>query len=266
MTRTIVVTGSASGIGQAVVHRLLQQGDRVIGIDLRNADVTADLSTRQGRQDAVQQVGEATDAVDALVLCAGVAKNNAAMISVNYFGATEVAEGLRPLLAASGAGRVAVVSSASGTTGAVVNDVVHACLSDDETAALAAVAQVDENLHLYATSKRALTIWTRRTAVAPGWADADITVNAVGPGVVHTPMTADRNDPASLAIRAKVMPMPLRGPMQPESVANLLVWLISAENTHVTGQMVHVDGGVDAVLRGPDVYAGLEVDPLNLLG
>lgn len=44
MTRTIVVTGSASGIGQAVVQRLLAQGDRVIGIDLHHAEVTADLA------------------------------------------------------------------------------------------------------------------------------------------------------------------------------------------------------------------------------
>ena len=49
-------------------------------------------------------------------------------------------------------------------------------------------------------------------------------------------------------------PMPLRGPGEPEEVAELLCWLTSPENSLVTGQVVFVDGGSDAVLRGDDVW------------
>ena len=49
MTRTYVVTGSASGVGQATARLLRERGHRVIGIDLHNAEVTGDLSVPQGR-------------------------------------------------------------------------------------------------------------------------------------------------------------------------------------------------------------------------
>jgi NAD(P)-dependent dehydrogenase (short-subunit alcohol dehydrogenase family) len=52
----------------------------------------------------------------------------------------------------------------------------------------------------------------------------------------------------------QMVPMPLNYYMEPESVASLLIWLTSPENTHVTGQTVYIDGGSDAVLRGDNVW------------
>lgn len=54
--RTVVVTGSASGIGKALGELLRSRGDRVIGVDLHDADVVADLSTDDGRASVVEQV------------------------------------------------------------------------------------------------------------------------------------------------------------------------------------------------------------------
>ena len=54
-----VVTGSASGIGAAVRARLEKNGDRVIGIDLRNAEIEVDLSTPEGRKRSIAQALEA---------------------------------------------------------------------------------------------------------------------------------------------------------------------------------------------------------------
>lgn len=48
----------------------------------------------------------------------------------------------------------------------------------------------------------------------------------------------------------KLVPMPLNGIAQPVVVARLLAWLTSEENTHLCGQVVFVDGGSDAVIRG----------------
>ena len=54
--KTYVVSGAASGIGAATAALLREQGHRVIGVDLRDADVTADLGTAEGRAAAVAGV------------------------------------------------------------------------------------------------------------------------------------------------------------------------------------------------------------------
>jgi enoyl-[acyl-carrier-protein] reductase (NADH) len=53
---------------------------------------------------------------------------------------------------------------------------------------------------------------------------------------------------------AKVVPMPLNGYLEAENVADLLIWLCSEANSHVTGQTIYIDGGSDAVLRGDDIW------------
>ena len=52
-----------------------------------------------------------------------------------------------------------------------------------------------------------------------------------------------------------LVPMPLNGFMEPETVASLLIWLTSVENTHVTGQTIYIDGGFERIVRGEDVWA-----------
>lgn len=74
MSRLHVITGSASGIGAATVERLLANGHKVIGVDIQNADVTADLSTPVGRNDAIEQVKAlAPDGIDGILTSAGSA-------------------------------------------------------------------------------------------------------------------------------------------------------------------------------------------------
>jgi len=70
---TAVITGSASGIGAATRARLESEGFNVIGIDLRNAEIEADLSTPEGRQKAVSETIEKSNGkIDRLVLAAGL--------------------------------------------------------------------------------------------------------------------------------------------------------------------------------------------------
>jgi NAD(P)-dependent dehydrogenase (short-subunit alcohol dehydrogenase family) len=258
MSRTVVVTGSGSGIGRATAERLAVAGDRVLGVDLSGAEIEADLGTPEGRAGAVAVV-ERHGAVDAVVCCAGVEAKGDVTVRVNYFGVVELLEGLQPLLAASPAPRAVVVASFAAIHPAFDAGIVDACLAGDEAAAVdacVAAVEADPPRSVYASSKRALVRWVRRSAPTERWAGAGIPLNAVAPGVVATPMTQYRlDDPRRREALLGVVPMPLHGPGKPEHVAALLLWLAGPENVLVTGQVVFVDGGADAVLRGEAGWA-----------
>jgi NAD(P)-dependent dehydrogenase (short-subunit alcohol dehydrogenase family) len=257
MPRHIAVTGSSSGIGQALAQQLRKAGETVIGIDLKDAEVCADLGRPDGRAEAVGSVLEQCGGVlDGLIACAGINSPSPALVSVNFFGVTAVAEGLRPALAAAPAPRAAVVGSISGTQ-PVDAQVVEACLAGDEPAAVARAEVVmgEGPQKLYPSSKAALAQWLRRECVTPEWAGAAIPLNAVAPGVVRTPMSEPLfADERMKALMDRAVPMPLNGYAGPEAIAAALGWLISPENTHMTGQVLYVDGGAEVSLRGPSLF------------
>jgi NAD(P)-dependent dehydrogenase (short-subunit alcohol dehydrogenase family) len=258
MARTIAVSGTASGIGRALAGLLREQGDTVIGVDLRDADVCADLGGAGGRARAVAGVLEACGGtLDGAVACAGVSDFTDLPVKVNYFGAVAFMEGLRPALARADAPRAAVVGSIAGTH-PVDDGIVRACLAGDEPAALEAAARAvaaGGGHTTYPSSKAALARWMRRECVTPGWAGEGVPLNAIAPGVVRTPMTAPLfEDEAMLRVMNEAVPMPLNGYADPEVIAESLRWLVSPANSHMTGQVVYVDGGAEATLRGPDVF------------
>jgi NAD(P)-dependent dehydrogenase (short-subunit alcohol dehydrogenase family) len=245
--RTIVVTGSASGIGAAVAASAAAQGERVIGIDLHDADVIADLSSVTGRAAMVAGVRERSGGVvDGVVACAGTM--GASAVAVNYFGMVATLAGLRPLLAESDAPRaVGVASMASVLT--VDETLVELCLEGEEPAAIA------RNGADYPSSKAAFCRWIRRNAPSKEWAGSGIPLNAVAPGVVATAMMAPfLRDPTARAELETQVPMPLGGYALPENIAPLALFLAGVENTHVTGQVVFIDGGADAVVRADRVW------------
>lgn len=258
MPRTTAVTGSASGIGAALVKSLEARGDRVVTVDRVDAMVVADLATPEGRADAVAAVTERCGGVlDGLVTCAGTSVPSPLMVEVNYFGTVELALGLRPALAAADAGRVAVVGSISGTqpNDAELVDLCLAGRTTDATARAALLVEQGTPTLIYPSTKSALARWARTTCVSPGWADAGIPLNVVAPGVVLTPMSAGlMDDPKMRAVMDTAVPMPLNGYAPPEAPAELLAWLVSEANSHVTGQVVYVDGGAEATLRPADHY------------
>lgn len=259
MSRTYVITGAGSGIGAATAALLREAGHTVVGVDLKNSDVTADLSTPEGRAEAVEKAVEAAGGtVDAVIACAGISAPLALTAAVNFYGAVDFLEAIRPTLAQSAAPRAAVISSMSSLQ-PNYPPLVDAFLTADEPAAMAIAEQLAANEQtgnlIYASSKRAISRWVRRESVTENWAGAGIPLNAVGPGIVTTPMTADLlATPESAAFVDAVVPMPLNYHQPPESIANLLIWLTSPENTHCAGQTIYCDGGSDVVLRGEDAY------------
>ncbi|MEO6943330.1 MAG: SDR family oxidoreductase [Lacisediminihabitans sp.] len=260
MTRTYVVTGSASGIGAATVAVVKERGFRVIGVDLKDADVVADLSTPAGRADAAEQaISKAGGTVDAVIAAAGISAPKPLTVAVNFFGVTEFLLALQPALANSDAPRAVVVSSMA-TLQPVSDELVNAMLAGNEAQALeigaALAAQGEQAGYLnYPSSKRALSRWVRRECITAAWAGAHIPLNAVAPGIVLTPMTTEllATEQGTAMVDSSV-PMPLNYHQKPEVVALLMAWLTSAENTHTTGQTIYVDGGADASIRGDDIW------------
>ena len=260
MSRTYVITGSASGIGAATAQLLGERGHRVVGVDIRGADVNVDLTTAEGRERMVTEVAAATDGrIDAIIANAGLASPTAATVAVNYFGTVATLEGLRPLLAGSSAPR-AVATASMASLFPPDDALLEALLAGDEDAALTRGAELEASAPeianlIYGTTKRALARWIRRDAPTPAWAGAGIPLNAVGPGVVATPMTADLTATAEAReALLQMVPMPLNGIFEPRDVAYLLAWLTSEENAHLCGQVVFIDGGSDAIIRGDSTW------------
>ncbi|HEX4467755.1 MAG TPA: SDR family oxidoreductase [Solirubrobacteraceae bacterium] len=251
--RTVVVTGSASGIGAATKRRLEADGNRVIGVDLHAAEVVADLGSTEGRNQMVDRVTALSGGVlDAVIACAAMDGPEPRGVSVTYFGAVATLEQLRSQLARGHAPRAVAVSSLA-SLHPVDAGIVQACLADDEDGAVAAAA--NKGVQIYASAKAALCRWVRRSAVAPAWAQAGIPLNAIAPGTVVTPATERlRNSPKGRAILDEMVPMPMGGWLQPEDIAELLAWLVSPVCVGMTGQVVFIDGGGDAVLRGDRIW------------
>lgn len=259
MARTIVVTGAASGIGKTTAELLRERGDTVIGVDIRDADITVDLSSPAGRAELVEKVrAHSGGSIDGILAIAGLASPTPATVAVNFFGMVATLEGLRPLLAGSAAPRAAGVASMA-SLNPVDDDLVAAMTAGDETTALARAAVLAEDpaagFLIYSSTKKAFAQWVRRTAPTEPWAAAGIPLNAIAPGVIITPMTAPllETEEGREQIRAGV-PMPLNGFAEPIVPARLLAWLVSEENSHLCGQVVFVDGGSDAVIRGDSTW------------
>jgi NAD(P)-dependent dehydrogenase (short-subunit alcohol dehydrogenase family) len=249
---TVVVTGSAGGIGAATRARLEAAGDTVIGVDVRDAEVIADLATPDGRTAMVAAVADRSGgAVDGLVAAAGITGDDGALVTaINLFGAVATLTGLRPLLAGRpGASAVALSSNSTTTQPALPTALVDACLAGDEAAAVAVGAEVG-GVAAYGAAKLALARWVRRHAVTDEWIGAGIRLNAVAPGFIATPMTAGTED--FIFGLGDLYPIPIGRAGTADEVAALLAFLLGPDAGFFCGAFLTMDGGTDAALRADD--------------
>ena len=237
-SQVALVTGSTSGIGEAVARRLVAQGTRVVLNSVTSVDagrrlvaelgdaahyVQGDISVDADVARLVEETVDHFGRLDILVNNAGTTVRiphhdlEAAtpeifrrLYDVNVVGTWALTVAAMPHLRASGAGCVVNVSSLAGVrpTGSSIP---------------------------YAASKAALNHVTRLLANVVG---PEVRVNAVGPGLVDTPWTEDWDD-----VRAAVHAMsPLKRSAQPDDVAEVVLALVAS--TYVTGQVWVIDGGL----------------------
>lgn len=250
----IAVSGAGSGIGAATAAALQAAGHRVLGVDIRNAEIVADLSTADGRAQAVAALIDRSGGVlDGLVLCAGLgpqAEPVSKVAAVNYFGVVALLDGLLGALARGSAPSAVVVSSvASAQLSWEKNPLGAALESGDEAEIATILAGAGERAGqlAYAASKNAVTVAVRRRVA--DWARAGVRINTVAPGAVETPLLqAGLGDPRyGKAIREFLAPIPRRA--QPQEIASMILYLMGPQAGYIHGAQFVVDGGVDAQAR-----------------
>jgi NAD(P)-dependent dehydrogenase (short-subunit alcohol dehydrogenase family) len=250
------ISGCATGIGAAVRSLLEASGDEIVGIDLREAEIEADLSTPDGRAGAVDAVRDRFgEGLDRLILCAGLGghvDDHACVASVNYFGVTDLLDGLLPSLRRGESPAAVAIASNSAQLSPEIADwpLVEALLSGDEPRARA-IALEDGGQKVYIASKNAVGRAVRRRARE--WGEAGVRLNAVAPGTTRTPLLeAGLSEPgAGHAIRS--FPVPLGRWAEPEEIATVIAFLLGPEAAFVHGAVWYVDGGSDAMTR-PERY------------
>ena len=242
--KVAIVTGGASGIGRATALRLAAGGASVVVVD-RNADGAHTVVSELGRSGAraVAEVCDVRDVdsaerivascaaelggVDILVNNAGVGAQCDVletgldlwhdMIAVNLTSCFTWSKAAAPRMRARGGGRIVNVSSHAGILGSTGRGA-------------------------YSAAKGGMLALTRVMAVE--WADLGITVNAVTPGAIATPMTARSH--ASARTTAWMNRLPLQRYGRPEDVAAAIAYLCSTDAAYVTGHTLCIDGGFTA--------------------
>lgn len=244
-----LVTGASSGIGNAIAERFGREGASVVVADIRRepkldsetpilqklervgADfryVETDVASETDAERAVETAVREFGGLDILVNNAGIftkAKLHEtdpeewdAILDVNLRGIYLVSRAAIPSLQQSDQGKVVNLSSLFGV------------VAGAESAA-------------YCASKGGVSNLTRQMAL--DYADDEINVNALAPGLIKTAQNAEwREDPEFVERRLSEIPWPRLG--EPEDVANAALFLASDESDFITGQVIPVDGGETA--------------------
>ena len=233
--RKLLVTGGASGIGQALVALALQRGARVHVLDLQPPSQTArgltstlvDVGDAEAMRAAVEAACTSMEGIDGIANVAGINARTGELgqsnlqlwrkvLEVNLFGTLHTAEFALPALRQSQ--RASIVNVASGVG-----------------------LRPFPGVGAYAASKSGVIALTRTWAMELGPA---VRVNAVCPGPVDTPLLAGRAEREGGSV-ARIDPngYALRRIAQAQEVAAAIAFLLGSEASYITGATLAVDGG-----------------------
>jgi 3-oxoacyl-[acyl-carrier protein] reductase len=241
--KVALVTGGSRGIGRAIVQAFAAQGAKV-AVVYRGSTEAADALVNEVKQKGGTAIAVRADVTDpaAVQLCVeqvekelgpvDILVNNAGVIQDDLFVRMEP-EHWHTVLATNLGGtynfcRAIAYPMMRRRAGRIIN--VSSIVAE----------HVNQGQTNYAASKGAINSFTRALAVE--LASRGVTVNAIAPGFIETDMSAAIRNKAGDLIEKKMIPMKRIG--KPEDVANVAVFLASADSSYITGQVLTVDGGL----------------------
>ena len=244
-----IVTGAASGIGDATAQKLIANGREVISLDIKtpSADVKAHYHCDIGDPRSIGEVAAKLDQTYASLLnIAGVPDTvgDELTMRVNTFGLRHLTEALWERLADGGT--VVNVASIAGNNWRKRRDLINEMLdTPDFDSALTWWEANHENtgIDAYTLSKEAVVMYTMR--LAGRGLSRGIRVNDVGPGPVETPILPDFTQAVG-PDNMKTLIGAVGRPAQPADIAEALVVLAEGQMSWVNGQHLVVDGGLTA--------------------
>jgi len=241
--RTIIITGGSKGIGRAICLRFAREGARIVFVhydpddlaeketlellDTMNVEAMSeklDVSSFQDVEGFFQRMVKDFQRVDVLVNNAGITRDAFLMrmseeqwdqtLQVNLKSVFNCTKAVTRSMIKERSGRIINISSVVGQIGNIGQS-------------------------NYVASKAGIMGFTK--TVARELASRGITVNAVAPGFINTEMTQKLPDKAKEAFLSQI-PMGRVG--EPDEVADTVYWLASEGATYITGQVIHVSGGL----------------------
>lgn len=242
MNKVVLITGATRGIGrQIAIEFSKQQYDVAINYRMENEEleetkkaieanhvkckaVKGDVSNFEDCQNMIKEVIDELGKIDVLVNNAGITKDTLLMrmskedfekvIDVNLVGTFNMSKNVIPYMMKQKDGRIINVSSVVGISG-------------------------NAGQTNYAASKAGIIGFTK--SLAKEVATRNILVNAVAPGFIETDMTSVLKEEVKEAISKQI---PLRRMGTSEDVANVVSFLASEKSSYITGQVIHIDGGM----------------------
>ena len=233
--KNALITGASRGIGKAIALEMKNNGYSVIGTatsqdgadalnDIGINGYVLDLSSRDSIEQFWNKLDEDGKDISVLVNNAGITRDNIILrmsddewediMNVHLYGTFQLSKRALKMMLKSKWGRIINISSASASIG-------------------------NRGQSNYAAAKAGVEAFTKSLAKEVG--KRDITINAVAPGFISTDMTQN-NDGVNEEYIVKEIPLGRFG--EPEEVANLVNFLCSDESSYITGQTIHINGGL----------------------
>jgi len=233
--KKILITGASRGIGKDIALKSKEKGYEVLGtsttnegVELINENGIQGLQLNLNKQESIESfinllIQEHAD-IDVLVNNAGITKDNIVLrmteeewmdvLNVNLNGAFKISKIVLKFMLKKRWGRILNITSTSASTG-------------------------NRGQANYAAAKAGVEAFSKSLAKEVG--SREITVNAIAPGYIQTDMTEVINEKVKKEILSQI---PLSRFGKPEEISHLVDFLISDEASYITGQTIHVNGGL----------------------
>lgn len=233
--KTALVTGASRGIGNAIAVELKNNGFDVIGTATSESGsetldrlgiegYVLDLNSSESLESFWSLIEQNEKSISVLINNAGITRDNIILrmtdeewsdiMNVHLNGAFQLCKRSLKMMLKNKWGRVINISSASASIG-------------------------NRGQSNYAAAKAGVEAFTKSLAKEVG--KRDITINAVAPGFISTDMT-EKNDGVNAEYLIKEIPLGRFG--DPEEVASLVNFLCSDDASYITGQTIHINGGL----------------------